>query len=832
MSFSDCVQQAVDDPEIRADRKRAEEAQRLWKEQADTYERQGASRHQAEMMAAEDVKNHFRKRSGDELHVAVAKVTNLRKLQQTVSAASSKDFKWTPTAAVDRLDLEARALTRYFHNRLSQFLKHHHQNLVGQLKNPAQMLDVVRALKGEKVSNPVAKELADAISSVIEEARLMFNEAGGLIGKMEGFDLPHSHNASAVRKVGKEGWVKGLIEGDFLDWRKIENHMTGRPFQTGDIPPPRAQQERLLGEIWDNIVFGKESNTAVYGKTQGRALYKRRAESRQLHFRSSDKWMEYNKNFGTGDPFKTLMSHLGGMARDIAALRSFGPNPNLGMDYLNQLVKARVRKEGLDPRTGAFAAGHAERMLKLYNGPGMPQGAFQEFMASFFSTARHLMTSAFLDRAIVASISDLNSMRLAAKAAGLNGGNIMATYGKTIKDMVAEGTMATKDLLRHQWVMDTLADPGAAMARFQQEVPGAEFAERLSAMSMKVQGLSQHTDTLRFAFNAEFWGKMAGEADKAFDAIDPAFRKIMADEGITAADWEKFRTGQKYQGENGADFLNPHYWLASTDLPRAEALDIFFKFQGMIEKWQEVAVPTNSLFGKAFFDPVAYGLPPGSPMFEVMKSAGMFKSFVATFTVNQIRMIRRQPDGFSRARYIADLTAGATMMGGLALTVGELIKGNDPVDIRPWENPKFWAQAALKGGGFGIVGDIVALGDTSWGGGVASYLTGPMPQALEDVLGLTVSNVMQFAQGKDTKFAEELVRLGRRYTPMAQTPGVGPAIDRLVFDSLHRLIDPDAQEAMEKAAKRRQNRSGNESFWPFGAPLPERAPNLGAIVGR
>lgn len=828
MSLFDCIQDAMDDSDVQADKARGKEAQRLWKEAADRYERQGYSRHNAEALAGEDVKAHFRTKAGDDLHVALAKMASIRKIQKRVS--STDKISSVMTDSIDQMDMEARGLKRYFDGRMSAVLRENHQDILGRLKKPAQMANIVRALKGESVDDAVAKDLSDAIREVIEDARLMFNEAGGIIRKMDGYDLPHSHNPMAVRSMGKAGWVDYILNNNMLDWAKMENYATGRPFDTGAGVADDVKRG-FLDEVWENIVYGKAAREAVYGRAQGSALFRRKAEARQLHFKTSDGWMKYNSDFGAGDAFKSLTTHMHSMARDISAMRNFGPNPQLGLDYQAQEVAKLVRDKGMSSSKGKFGIGHAKRMMQLYMGPTRPEGAAMEHSAAFFSTARHAMTSAFLDRAVIASISDLNSMRMTAKSAEMNPKNIMATYGATLRDMVKEGSMMTDDLMRHQWVMDTLADPGSAMARFQQEVPGAEWAERLSAASMKVQGLSQHTDAMKFAFQSEFWGKLAGQADRTLGKTDKEFRKILTDHGITDAEWDHFRAGQKYDAGNGATFLNPLYWFAASEKTSAD-LDTFLKFQSLIEKWQEVAVPTNSLYGKAFFDPVAFGLPPGHPMYELMKSAGMFKSFVATFTVNQIRMIQMQLNNAARALYVADLSAGATVMGGLALMVGEIVKGNDPEDIRPWENPEFWARAALKGGGFGIVGDIVAQGESSWGGGFGSYVAGPMPQALDDAWGISISNLAQMVRGEDTKFQEELVRLGRRYTPMAQTPVLGPAIDRLLFDSLHKIIDPDAPKALEKAARARHNRSGNESFWPIGSTSPDRLPNLGAIIGQ
>ena len=56
----------------------------------------------------------------------------------------------------------------------------------------------------------------------------------------------------------------------------------------------------------------------------------------------------------------------------------------------------------------------------------MPDTLFQDYVATFFSSARHVMTSAFLDRAVIASIADINTMRLAATSMGINPATLIA----------------------------------------------------------------------------------------------------------------------------------------------------------------------------------------------------------------------------------------------------------------------------------------------------------------------------------------------------------------------------------------------------------------------
>lgn len=827
MTFFDCVQSAMDDPEVQASRERGERAQRMWREYADRYEGQGWSRENAEAMAAEDVKASFKKEAGDTRHVFLAKMANNRKLQRSVSAASTDDLYTLQTRSVERLDYEARGLVRRFNARLGEFLKEHHRDILGNVKKPAQMKNVVRELHGESTGDAAAKALADGIRDALEDMRIMFNEAGGTIGQLDTWGLPHSHDRRTVTKAGFDQWFGDVAAT--INWRQMEDHLTGRAFQSPDGPPPDIEtQRRFLKEVYDNIAYGKGSREAVYGRPEGAALYRRRSESRVLHFKSADDWIAYNKKYGTGDPFRSLMGHVHKMSRDIVAMRNFGPNPHLGVDYQRQLVTQRARAEGL-PRTALKDyegnGAHAARMMRVEQGGAQAETMMQHYVSTFFSSARHVMTAAFLDRAIIASVSDLNSMRLAASAVGMNPENVIKRH----VDLLANG-MTRDEALRAGWVADTLADPGAALARFQSEVAPAEIAERLSSASMRIQGLAAWTDYGKIAFQFEMAGHIASQAGKALDEVDQPLRGILQASGITDAEWRAFTAPETlFKAGNGATFASPAYWRDATTLPYDEAERIYFKFASVLEEQTEYAVPTQSLLARGAVDPAAYGIPPGSIGYEVLKSGLMFKSFAMTFTVNQIRRIAAQPTAGGRIAYGLNLAAGATIMGAVALQIGEVIKGNDPMDM---SNPSFWGRATLKGGGFGIIGDIVSTGQASWGGGFPSYVAGPVPQAVGDVWNLTIKNAYEFAIGEETDFAKEMARFGKRYTPMGHTPLVGPAIDRLLWDQLQAYLDPASMAETQKAAQRTNNLYGTASWWMPGSPMPNRAPDLMNAFGQ
>jgi hypothetical protein len=821
MSFFDCVDRAMSDPEAGVDRVRGERAQAMWREISDKYEGQGHPRHTAEVLAAEDVKAAFKREAGENRHVYLAKVAANRKLQAWAASSSSPDLR----ARMEALDMKHRGMVRRFNGRLGAYLKRHHRNIAGNITEAAGQVNIIRELRGEVTGDATAKGLADGIRDAIEDLRLMFNERGGLIGKMENYDIPHVHDRGAVMQAKKAGWIS-QIEGR-LDWERIIDPLTGKPMALGPdgMPPPTARQS-FLGAAYDNIVFGREVDNPVYGRPEGVATYRKHADSRVLHFKSAEDWMAYNKDFGSGGLHQAIMGHVHRMSRDIVLMEEFGPNPKLGAEYYADLLKAKAAgDEALTGKT-EFDTATGLRMMNVMSGGNVASDPKSQWIATFMSSTRQLLTAAFLDRAVIASMSDMNTMRMAAKSMGMNSNNVLA------KQVGALKALSRDELLRSGWIADTMADAGTALARFQQEHAPKEWAERVSQAAMRVQGLSFWTDRARAVAYQEWGGHLMNFVDRPLADVDPPVRKLLQKWGVTEDDWKAFTDPETFfRADNGATFALPMNWRQVTKMDARKADDIFFKMQGAAEEFLEIAVPTKSLLAQAFVDPSAYNLPPGSLGYEMLKSAGSFKSFTMTFSINQYRQIQRAGGAKSAGgiKYALDMVTGATIMGALAMQANELLMGRDP---QPMDRSNFWVRAAAKGGGFAIIGDIVSTGQASWGGGFASYLAGPVPQAAQDVWDLTFKNAYQAAMGEDAKFAQDLARFGKRYTPLGQTPLVGPALDRIWWDQMQLFLDPESADAMVSASKKRTNLYGNNEFWLPGDVAPSRAPNLANVAGQ
>lgn len=213
--------------------------------------------------------------------------------------------------------------------------------VVGNKVVQARMDNFVKELFGEATDDATAKAMADAWVKVSDGLRERFNRAGGAIGKLEKWGLPQSHNREALLSSGKDKWVTYMMRDGVLDRDKTVHPLSRLPYSDGDL-------KEALEVSWDRIVtdgmIDREIPTAGVG---GRpALYRQHADHRFLHFKNAESWITYQRDFGQPDVFATMIGHINTMARDIAHMETFGPNPNMVRDY----IKATLAQDAANQR--------------------------------------------------------------------------------------------------------------------------------------------------------------------------------------------------------------------------------------------------------------------------------------------------------------------------------------------------------------------------------------------------------------------------------------------------------------------------------------------------
>lgn len=204
---------------------------------------------------------------------------------------------------------------------------------------PVQMRmdNFVRELFGEATGDATAAAMARAWETSSEKLRVRINGAGAAIAKLDRWGLPQGHDALALMAAGRDPWISYMMGDGVLDRERTVHPVSRLKLTDADL-------RESLSVIWDRITTDGWSDrdlTATAGKG---AIYTQHADHRFLHFKNADAWLAYAKLYGNPDAFSAIMSHVGTMARDIAHMEVFGPNPNRIREYIKNLIRAEAAK--------------------------------------------------------------------------------------------------------------------------------------------------------------------------------------------------------------------------------------------------------------------------------------------------------------------------------------------------------------------------------------------------------------------------------------------------------------------------------------------------------
>lgn len=825
MNFDACLQSAILAGEV--DPARGKLAQDEYLDLVKRYEMTGYALADARIAAGEEVVESFMRRAKARRHATVRQLQVMKRSEARYANAHAKD----PDILLKDLEWaekEIQALERQFMAGINAFLTQHHTNVIGQVRDRALLKEVMAELHGETTGNANAKAIADGVMQQYERARALANSYGMDIGKLNDFGAPHLHQADKIRKAGRVAWKNDVFAR--LDWSRIENRKTGKPFAVAKGAKPfRADVEEFLDEVFDGITSSGWHDRSPSMGMGAAALKNKRGAHRELHFKSNDDWYAYNDAYGAANPFEAVISHLRGMARDIGLMRAFGPNPKAGLEHAVQVMTRDVKTmAGPDAVKAARRidkkAKKGRVMLKILSGEAnVPHDSA---LSALMAGTRNLITAAQLGAAPLSQVTDIVSMRLAATAIGLNpNAPVRELYSQIAGGM--NPRMAT-DL---GFILDTWFDAGSSQARFMGDIWAPELTSRITNAVLRANGLSFLTDRSRVAVAAALGSDLADMAGRSFTELDPKLSRFMESRGITASDWDAIRDPAViYTDAVGGKHLNPTWFLEHTSLPRGAAEDLAIRFGALVREHVELSIPSASLRGRAA---IVGDAAPGSIPGELLRSTVMYKSYSLSVMFNQIRRVQEMQTWGSKALYVTQYVAMMTIAGGLSVQLKEISKGRDP---RPMESPSFWMAALLQGGGVGIFGDFFSSSTSRAGGGLAETAAGPVVGLAGDVLRAVASNAVRVAEGKSPLIGRDVLNLARRYNPLATFQPLLPvptrlSLDRMIWDQLQPLFDPEADDLWRRAARKMKKDYKTQSWWQRGDVLPYRAPNLSNALG-
>jgi len=681
---------------------------------------------------------------------------------------------------------------------------------VARKANPELEIEVAREmarLNGNTTIAPAKSELVGKLAGVLqkhtEAARLVQNDAGAYIRKMEGYVTRQSHDQLKIHRAGYEAWRDKILP--LLDERTFDDVDDVDSFLRG------AYTNLASG---NHLKAGGESDF-LGGFTGPGNLAKRASAERVLHFKGPDEWMQYNSSFGRSSLFESVLDAVDYGARNAALMRDWGTNPEAMLSAVRDREILRAKDQGNVKETKELAGGDIQRAFNdLTNAVDIPGNVR---LTQIGSSIRLLQAMSKLGGMLPSSLPDLGARAGMLRHNGINPGerwvtgvnelfsNFEGGQRREIADLVGAGIDGmTGDIFRQMSSLDTT--PGRL----------AKVADRFFKLTGQTWWQDAHTRGTAVVLAKN----LADSVSTPLAKLDARFQTTLRRYGIGEAEWvalgsldARTADGQRFLTPDLARELDDAATLAmlgKTEAPPRELAaarrDLEAKLQTYIHDQIREAM---TIAGARERSMLTGYIPAGTVAGEALRLLMQFKTYPTTFIRRSLnREFNRENSGnrlFSGEYWrnvdyagVGQLMASTTLLGMAALVIKDIAKGREPRWPDDTEGQiKLWAAAMKQGGGLGLYGDFLLGESNRAGGGLLNTVAGPtFGGGFSDI-----ERVMLAAKrGEDP--SAQVFRGVLNNTPFANLFYARWALDYTFLYAIQDSIDPGSVRRMQRRIER------------------------------
>lgn len=729
-------------------------------------------------------------------------------------------------SGIQSIDSKARGIASIYRGELVDF----YTNIKGGLgifTDQELVQKIVRERFGENTGDALAKKISDKMGDVFETMRDRFNRNGGDIGKLDNWGLPQTHNLEKIAKAGKEAWVN-----------KAESLIDTRQYvhENGDY---YSQQEirSLLEYTYDTLSSDGANKIEVGRQATGGGTSKvtnRHGESRVLHFKDAESWLEYQSEFGGMQFVDLVEAHINGLSKDIAMVENLGSNPKTALKILMDAAAKKDWEKGIEENQTKSSRKRAQVMFDEFSGGNSPQS---QVLANLGLAYRSMNVASMLGGTTIASLADQATI---AKNASVHNVSYRKAFGglieqlnpanKADRELAHSLGLATEEMLGSiaRWSDDGLTSTYGKSEKL------ARISSGVATQVMRISFLNALTSASKVGFTKllmEKYGRLS--RSKAWNDLDVQDRELLSNTGLDERAWQVFQLAEPVVDRKGNQLMSarsiyeiPDEKLTAFGDPKQVKDQVASQLQAHLLDEQGMAVIEAGLRERTWMTVGAKGTITG----EVFKGLMQFKSFSASFLMRQGSRTMAQEGLKGKAAYAIPLMVSMTLLGGLVVQLREILNGNDPQTIYDSNDPKkatsFFMRSLVAGGGLPVLGDILVAGTDTSGRDANSFVSGPLGSDFTSLLGLTVGNLTQYNEGKDTNFGNEAFKFVKGKIPAQNLWYTKAAINRMFFDEVQDTIAPGYREKALRKAEQQQDR---ERFW--GDDVTDiRAPDFERVV--
>jgi len=355
---------------------------------------------------------------------------------------------------------------------------------------------------------------------------------------------------------------------------------------------------------------------------------------------------------------------------------------------------------------------------------------------------------------------------------------------------------------------------------YENHISGLQATQKIAAGAVKATGLDWWGKMGKRTWAGDMLNLFASQAGNTFDKLEPNFQRLLSAYGFSPAEWDRLRAPAMQLDLNGARYLNPNV-LMVTERPLYDRVMNAITEQGAFAMHQPDARLRSIETG------LAYGATGRTQ--EFFRSFMQFKTFALSRMTTQLMRVFTDGPIENRIARGAAFVIASTAAGAAAMNAKQILNGKDPYDMH---HPKQWLEAFAVGGAGGFYTDLInaAMRGEKSSGDMLTELAGPLASAGLDVARLAAAplreRIEEHAPGHGTTTGRQLVSILRRNTP--NTWYTRLAVDRIIYDKLQTLIDPDYRGSWRRMEDN-VRKKGSGFWWGPGRNTPDRAPDLGNV---
>jgi len=672
-----------------------------------------------------------------------------------------------------------------------------------------------------KETNPDILKLAKIMEEYSETIRLKLNDRGANIQKLWGYIVRQSHDPYSIRdaakKLGKnldEMEADPNLKGSDINYNK--NFTAWKNFVLDKLDKERTfagvdDIDQFMLFAYNSLVKNEnlKSDGAdfSYGAKATKDVAKSSKFKRVLHFKTADDWFDYNDVFGVGNLKESFFSGLQTAGRNIGIMDTLGTKPAENFEKIRKAVAKRMVMDKRDQNT--VSSKQFNKFISVVDGSIYTVENFG--VAKYSAIARALSSMAKLGGATVSAAADI----------GLYGSE-MRYQGKSFLGGMFEALSSLAKIKNTKQKKDIAEMLGFIADNTIYDIAGRyQVGDNLSKgftkaqrFFFKVNLLSWWTNTLKEGAMLGMANYFAKQKNLSFDSLNPQLKNLFKIYNIDSTKWNVIRKTAMEKADDGTEFINIGLLdqISDADVKKITGIDDLTAREIGIEKDKFKASVSGMLLDRSIYaviEPDArvratmtQGQLAGTAAGEALRFFFQFKAFPLSIVQ---KVLGRELDYFKGQNKevqrgivgLAAITVTSGLLGYLAMTIKDLLKGRSPRDPT---KVKSVMAAFLQGGGLGIYGDVL-FQETRSGGDILGQLAGPVPLTAFDL----VQAIKYGIRGEGGKAGRTAYRAVSQSIPFLNLFYLKTAFDYLIGYSIMETMSPGTLRRMENRMRRDYN---------------------------